>query len=92
MTMEAIVAAATPIITKVLYTGAGAAVVTAIILRIIPNEKLSAACFAAGKMVSSFGRSKWGKPFWEPIESFFENSIGVALNAFLKGMSDDDSK
>jgi hypothetical protein len=92
MTMEAIVAAATPIITKVLYTGAGAGIVTAIILRIIPNDKLDAACFTAGKAVSSWGRSKWGKPFWEPIESFFENSFGVALNSFIRGLDDDDQK
>ena len=92
MTMEAIVAAATPIITKFLYTGAGAGIVVAIILRIIPNKKLEAMCFSAGQAVSSFGRSKWGKPFWEPIESFFANSLGVALNAFLLGLDEDDDK
>jgi hypothetical protein len=75
---------------KLLLTQTGAAALIAIALRILPNEKLDAVCFGAGKSLSGLADLKLGKVFWEPVENFLENSLGVCLRGFFRGLDSDD--
>lgn len=80
------------LVTKLLLTTSGAALVIALITRLIPNDKLDKICYGAGVALSAIGCKKLGIAFWESIESFMENSIGVCISGFLRGLNADDKK
>lgn len=75
---------------KLVLTEAGAGAIIALALRFLPNEKLESVCFGAGKTFSALANGRLGKVFWEPLEGFLENSIGVCLRAFFLGLDSDD--
>ena len=78
--------------TNIILSGAGATFVLLFLSRLLPNDKLKAASFRAGKFLTGYGRSRLGKSFWEKMETFLENSIAVCWDGLKEGLDSDEEK
>ncbi len=65
-------------------------VVTSLIARFVPNEKLFAWGVKFGKLLNGFGTSKVGSIAWEKIEDFLINSVGEFLRGIKSGLDDSE--
>ena len=79
-------------ISEIILSGAGVGFMLFVVGRFIPNEKLNVWFFSAGQAVSKAGAGKLTKVAWEKIETFLQESGGVALKAFSRGLDSDDEK
>lgn len=75
---------------NILLTGAGATFIIFIIMKIIPNEKLYSAGFAAGVGITALGRRIFGKTFWEMLEDFLLDIGGYMVRGFEDGVKSDN--
>jgi hypothetical protein len=89
--ISSILAGISPLITDVVLTTSGASLIILLLTKWIPNDKLTLWFNGFGRVISSFGRSKFGIIFWEKIEDFLEDSVYVCGRAFLKGLEEDDN-
>lgn len=76
---------------KIVLTGAGAGVVTGLILKLAPRNKRKEILVRWGKNVSRWGNAKWGRPFYEPVEGFLQGFVRECFEDFYEGLDSDDS-
>ena len=60
-----------------------------IIVKIIPNSKLEKWFETIGAKQTAWGRKSLGKAY-EKIEKFEQDTIGVCMKAYFKGLDKDD--
>ena len=70
----------------------GAAIVVKIAKRYWPPEKFGPMCEVGGVFVSTMGRSKLGRFFYEGIETYVQACLRVAHERFDIGLDKDDKK
>ena len=80
------------LVTNILLSGTGASFALLFLARLLPNELVHAVSVKIGRIMTGFGRMQLGKAFWEKIEDFMENSIGVFWNGVREGLNSDDEK
>lgn len=78
------------IIASIVLSGAGASFLMLFLTRLIPNDKLYLACVNIGKFLTGYGRSRMGRKFWEKLEDYIENSIGICWDGLRAGLNSDD--
>ena len=80
------------IITNVILSGAGLSFIMLLLSRLIPNKALKKSAVKTGRVLSTLGRTKFGKKFWEGLENYIENSLGVLFIVLKEGWNEDDNK
>lgn len=64
--------------------------ITSLIARFVPNEKLFSWGVKIGQLLNGFGTSKIGSIAWEKIEDFLINSIGEFFRGIKSGLDDSE--
>jgi hypothetical protein len=77
---------------KLLLTQAGAGIIIGLIVRYMPDDKYDALLLNMGRIHSALMRSKLGKFFWEPVETFAEKRIKRGVEMYFQGANEDDDK
>lgn len=77
---------------KLLLTQAGAGMVIGLIIRYMPDDRYDALLLNLGRVHSALMRSKLGKVFWEPVETFLEKRIKRGVEMYFQGANEDDDK
>lgn len=86
---------------KILYTQFGAMVILGIATKFVPNRKIEETTGpfleTLGRSLSSKGRSKFGKLFYEPVEEYLQKKLlffGYLIKKyfFTRGLDWDDKK
>ena len=80
------------ILTGVVFSGVGLSFFLMLLSRLIPNDALKKSGIKAGRILSKTGRSRMGRKFWEGLEDFIENSLGVVFSGLKEGWNEDDKR
>ena len=80
------------ILTNVVFSGVGLSFILLLFSRLIPNGALKKSGIKAGRILSKTGRSRLGKKFWEGLENYIENSLGVLFSGLKEGWNEDDDR
>ncbi len=80
------------ILTNVIFSGVGLSFIRRVFCRLIRKDALKKSGIKAGRILSKTGRSRLGKKFWEGLENFIENSLGVVFSGLKEGWNEDDDR
>lgn len=68
----------------------GASALVRLANKLVPWEKIGDATERGCAVVSRMGRGKWGRAFWEPVETFFQEKLLYLLQRANRGFDADD--
>lgn len=78
------------LIFSLIFNGSGIAFLIFILNRLWNEDKLLASCIWVGRKLSKWGRGKFGKSFWEPLETWIERRFDIIVTGIKTGADEDD--